>query len=287
MSIHVVTDSVASLPSEDLEKYGIEALPLFINDGDTQMADLGIDLDSFYRRLADMTHLPTSSQPSMEAFVAAFTQAAQRGQQVVGVFISQKMSGTVETAHMAADMVRADWPDARIEIVDSESNSMQEGFAVIAAAKAARADESIERCVAAAVETIKRTRYLFTPHSLEYLRRGGRIGAAGALLGQLLQVKPILTVEHGETTSFAKVRTMSRALAEIARTFETDVREQGLRQVVVHYIAEKPAAVEFAQKHIEPIVGGPVRVLPTSPVIGLHVGPAVALAYETEGELRA
>jgi len=287
MPVHVVTDSVSSLPPDMVRAYDIDVVSLYVNDGDTHQADVEIDPDPFYRRLADLTHLPTSSQPSVESFVTTFTDAASRGLEVVGVFISEKMSGTVETARMAAGLVRESLPDAVIEIVDSGSNSMQEGFAALAAAKAAQAGESVERCIQAARETSRRTRYLFTPHSLEYLRRGGRIGTASALLGQLLQVRPILTVTNGQTATFAKVRTQGRALAEMARQFGDDVREYGLRQVVVHYIADRPTAERFAEERIEPIVGEKVRVLPVSAVVGVHVGPAVAVVYETEREFVA
>lgn len=285
MSVQVVTDSVSSIPREQAEDLGIEVVSLYVNDGVRHEADLEIDLDAFYARLADMSHLPTSSQPSVESFVAVFQSAVERGSAVLGVFISEKMSGTVETARMAADMVRERMPAAAIEIVDSRSNSMQEGFAAIAAAKAARAGETLERCTAAASDTIARTRYLFTPHTLEYLRRGGRIGAASALVGSLLQVRPILTVENGETTTFGKVRTQSRALAEMTRQFSEDVHRFGLKNVVVHYISDRDTAQRYAHEQIAPIVEFDVPVIPVSAVIGLHVGPAVAIAYETEREI--
>ena len=163
---------------------------------------------------------------------------------------------------------------------------MQEGFAVLSAAQVARDGGSVEECIEAARETMLRTRYLFTPHTLEYLRRGGRIGTASALLGQLLQISPILTVEHGQTEAFARVRTTKKALAALAEQLKTDAAEKGLKRVVVHYIADKPTADRFAKEQIEPIAGRPVRVLPVSPVIGVHVGPAVAIAYETEEPLR-
>lgn len=282
MPVHVITDSVASIPPEDAAALDLEVITLFVNDGERHEADVDIDLDSFYRRLADMEHLPTSSQPSVESFVTAFQGALQRGCDVAGVFISEKMSGTVETARMAADMVRDGFPGQRIEIVDSRSNSLQEGFAAMAAAKAAQAGETLDRCVAAARETMARTRYLFTPHTLEYLRRGGRIGNASAMLGSLLQVRPILTVADGETTTFAKVRTQGRALAEMTRQFTQDVQEYGLRRVSVHYISDRATAEVYAREQISPLVGSEVHVVPVSPVIGVHVGPAVALVYETE-----
>lgn len=285
MSVQVVTDSVASIPPAYAKSLGLEVVSLFVNDGERQEADLDIDLDEFYRRLADMAHLPTSSQPSVESLVSCFRTAVQRGQDVLGVFISGKMSGTVDTALMAADMVRSEIPGAAIEVLDSRSNSLQEGFAAIAAAKAAQAGEALERCADAARNTMARTRYLFTPQTLEYLRRGGRIGTASALIGSLLQVRPILTVQDGETTTFAKVRTQGRALAEMTRQFDDDVRRYGLRNVAVHYISDRAAAQAYAREQIGPLVQHDVEVVPVSPVIGLHVGPAVAIVYETEREI--
>ncbi len=286
MAVSVVTDSVAAIPDTDARELGIEVVSLYINDGETNQQEVDMDVADFYRRLVSMKTLPTSSQPSVESLVNAFRSAIERGSDVVGVFISAKMSGTFETALMAADMVRTEHPDARIEIVDSGSNSMQEGFAALAAAQAARAGETLDRCVQAARDTMSRTRYLFTPASLDNLRRGGRIGGASALLGGLLQIRPILTVEQGETQTFAKVRTQGRALAEIAKKFADDVAEHGLVQVIVHYIGEPGPAEEFAAEFIEPIAGHPVRVVPVSPVIGVHVGQAVAIVYQTERELR-
>lgn len=281
MPTSIVTDSVASLPSSVAEEFGIDVVSLFVNDGERHEADVDIDLASFYRRLADMKQLPTSSQPSVESLVQAFQAAVTRGSDVLGVFISSKMSGTCETALLAAKMVREQYPAATIEIIDSGSNSMEEGFVALAAARAAQAGDTVEGCIRTALETARRTRYLFTPSTLEYLRRGGRIGGASALLGQLLQIKPILTVQRGETETFAKVRTHGRALAEMARVFADDVAQRGLEQVVVHYIGDKDPADRFAAEFIEPIAGGSVMVVPVSAVIGLHVGPAVAIAYET------
>jgi len=286
MTVSVVTDSVAAIPEQDARELGIDVVSLYINDGETNQQEVDMDVAEFYRRLESMKTLPTSSQPSVESLVNTFRSAVERGSDVVGVFISSKMSGTFETAIMAADMVRSEHPDARIEIVDSCSNSQQEGFAALAAAQASRAGESLERCAQVARDTMSRTRFLFTPASLEYLRRGGRIGGASALIGGLLQIRPILTVEQGETQTYAKVRTQSRALAEIARTFADDVAEHGLVKVIVHYIGESGPAEKFAAEFIEPIAGGPVRVLPVSPVIGLHVGQAVAIVYQTERPLR-
>lgn len=284
MPVSVVTDSVASIPADDAAELGIDVVSLYINDGESNQLELEMDVVGFYRRIQDMRTLPTSSQPSVDSLVSVFKRAVDRGSEVLGVFVSHKMSGTFDAACLAADIVIAARPGARIELLDSGSNSLQEGFGAITAAKAARAGESIERCIQAAEETLRRTRYLFTPSTLEYLRRGGRISAASAMLGGLLQIKPILTVENGEAAQFGKVRTQGRALTEIARKFASDVSAYGLRRVVVHYIGDIEPAERFAREHVEPLIGRPVRVIPVSPVVGLHVGPAVALVYETELE---
>ena len=284
MPVSIVTDSVASLPADLVAQNGIEVVPLYVNDGERNQIETEMDLEAFYRRLADMRTLPTSSQPSVEAFLGAFRRAVERGGEVLGVFVSAKMSGTYETARMAAEMVTGELPAAVIDVFDSGSNSMQEGYAVLAAAAAARAGETIERCKQAAAGALSRTRYLFSPASLEYLRRGGRIGGAAALIGGLLQIKPILTVERGETQQFARARTQTRALAEIARHFADDVRAYGLAEVCVHYIADRETAAKWATEAISPIAGRDVRVIPVSPVIGLHVGPAIGIVYETERE---
>jgi DegV family protein with EDD domain len=282
MTVSVVTDSLASIPREVADANGIEVVSLFINEGDSSRAELGLDVAAFYRRLEDTRVLPTSSQPPVDSLAEAFRRALERGSEVLGVFVSSKMSGTIEAARIAADLVIAERPGTRIELLDSYSNSMEEGFGALAAAKAASAGATIERCGELARDTLSRTRYLFTPETLEYLRRGGRIGNASALLGGLLQIKPILTVAAGETTTVSKVRTRSRALAEIARMFTDDATAYGLVQAIVHYIGDPAPAEEFARTHVEPVAGGPVRVIPVSPVIGLHVGPAVGVVYETE-----
>ena len=284
MPVSVITDSVASIPADVVADNGIEVVSLFVNDGESNQRELDMDVADFYRRLADMSTLPTSSQPSVDTLLGAFRGALQRGSDVLGVFMSSKMSGTYETARMAAEMALGEFPGGRIEILDSGSNSMEEGFGVIAAAQAARDGMAVDACIESAAATLRKTRYLFSPHTLEYLRRGGRIGGASALVGGLLQIKPILTVERGETQTLAKVRTQTRALESMARTYAQDVQEHGLKQVIVHYISDLELAARFAAEEVEPIAGRPVRVIPVSPVIGLHVGPAVGIVYETERE---
>jgi DegV family protein with EDD domain len=163
---------------------------------------------------------------------------------------------------------------------------MELGFAAIAAAEKAAAGGSVAEVVAAAEEMTQRTRFLFTPMTLEYLRRGGRIGNASALLGSLLQIKPILTVVDGATDTFAKVRSLQRAWDTVADAFAADIAEKGgLGDVYVHHIDDPEAGARFAER-IAGIAGRPVEIVPIGPAIGTHVGPGtVGVVYYTNGAM--
>ena len=136
-----------------------------------------------------------------------FREIVEDGDSIVGIFLSSKMSGTYSNANMIKDMILEDYPDAEIHILDSKTNCMQMGFAVIEAARTASEGKSINEVINAANHVINNSRFLFTPETLEYLKKGGRIGGAAALFGNVLQIKPILTVVNGEPSVFKKVRT--------------------------------------------------------------------------------
>ncbi len=157
---------------------------------------------------------------------------------------------------------------------------------MFAAVETARLGKTIDECAHAAIESLRSSRFLFTPESLTFLQKGGRIGGAAALLGNLVQLMPILTLVDGEVVVNAKVRTRKKALDRILKSFKEDIEEHGLKNVVVHYIGDRTPAVQWAKESVEPLVGFPVRVLPVSPVIGLHVGPAVGIAYECKKPIR-
>ena len=205
---------------------------------------------------------------------------------MVGVFISELMSGTYSTALLARDLVREKHPDSVIEEVDGRSNSLELGYAVLAAAEAAAEGKSVPEVVAAAEERTRHTRFLFTPMTLDYLRRGGRIGNAQALLATLLQIKPILTVVDGVTDTFAKVRTLQKAHDLIVETFAADIEAfGGLGEAYVHHINDRAAGERFAAR-VSEVAGRPVEVRDIGPVVGTHVGPGtVAVVYYTNDRL--
>lgn len=280
MAVRIVTDTTANMPAEDSDKHGIVVVPLSVTlDGVTYVD--GVSDEDFFKALAASKAFPMSSQPPVTAFTDVFSAAASAGDEVVGVFISSEMSGTYSTALLARDIVRETYPDAVIEIVDSRSNCMEEGFAVLAAAEAAEAGATASEAAEAAREMTLRTRFLFVPDTLEYLRRGGRMGNATAVLGTLLQIRPILTIVDGVTDVFGKVRTKRKALTETVAAFKRDIDEKGLGDVLVHHIVDEDEGRILAAM-VEEIVGHPVRIVPIGPAIGMHVGPGtVALVYHT------
>lgn len=282
MAVRVITDSTTYLPNEIKERLNIGVISLQIIDGGVSAAEVDIDFHAYYDRLRDTKILPTSAQPSPEEFKALMLERVEKGDDVVGVFISSEMSGTFETAEMLSEMIRDEHPGANLAMVDSRSNSMQEGFAVMSAAEAAAEGRSMSECVEAAKRTIARTRFLFAPQSLEYLRRGGRIGKASALLGSLLNIVPVLTVEDAVTTTYVKVRTHARAMEAMRDKMLADIEAAGgLRRICVHSIVNLDVAVDFAKRYIEPFVNLPVEIIELGPVIGTHVGSAVGVVYET------
>lgn len=287
MAVRVITDSTSYIPKRLRDEYEIGTAVLTSELDGVSYRDDAEDYGPFYAALRASGAFPTTSQPSVQAMVDLMESRLAEGHDLVGVFISQLMSGTYSTSLLARDMVKERYPDAVIEIVDGKSNSMELGLAVLAAAKAAAEGGSVAAVVAAAEERIERTRFLFTPLTLEYLRRGGRIGNAAALLASLLQIKPVLTVVDGKTDTFAKVRSLQRAHDLIVDTFAADAREKGgLGEVYVHHIDDEAAGRTMADR-VSEIAGRFVEAVPIGPVIGTHVGPGtVGLVYATNAPMR-
>jgi DegV family protein with EDD domain len=281
MVVRVVTDSTSYIPDELLARYGIDVVSLAVTFGEDSQREVDVDDAAFYARLEASATLPTSSQPPLAEMIDAFDRPAARGDDVVGVFISSEMSGTFDNAEMACDVVRSRYADVTILVVDGRSNCMELGFAALAAARAAVDGASAAAVAQAARDTTLHTRFIFIPRDLDNLRKGGRIGTASALLGSMLQVKPILTVADGVTQVVAKPRTTRRALDELVSRFSDDVHKKGLADVIVHHIDDEWTASELA-KRVSAIAERDVPIVPIGPVIGTHVGRgAVGIAYQT------
>ncbi|MEA3423481.1 MAG: DegV family protein [Bacillota bacterium] len=286
MSIKIITDSTSNIPESLLKEYDVSVVSLSVVFNDEVYKEVEISNEDFYKKLKESKEMPTSSQPSIEEFYNIFEQSIIEKQDIIGVFISSDMSGTFSTAHLAKNMVIEKYPDAKIELLDSRSNCMQLGYAALIACRLAKEGKSFSDVVEGVKDNIKRSKFVFIPDTLEYLKKGGRIGSAGALLGSILQIKPILTVADGKTDVLGKVRTKKRAIEKMVDLLIKDIQEFGLGEVIIHHINCEEEAKKLAE-YIGDKIEQVISVCPIGPVIGVHVGPGtVGIAYYTKNDLR-
>ena len=282
MTIRIVTDSTAYIEAAVQEQFNITIIPLSVSFPDETFKETEVEYDYFYNKIDKGGIIPTSSQPAHGEIEQVFTDIVSQGHEIIAIFISSAMSGTFQSALSARDRIMQAYPEAGIEILDSRTNCMAMGMIVLAAARAAQEGKSLAEAVAAALETQKRVKFYFVPAGLEYLKKGGRIGGAAALLGSLLQIKPILYVQDGITAVLERARGSRAALERMLTLLDNDNRTYGLRNVLVHHIGSPGKAEELAQR-IETRYGLKAAVVPIGPVIGLHVGPGtLAVIYITE-----
>ncbi|MFC4584656.1 DegV family protein [Sphaerisporangium corydalis] len=270
-AVAVVTDSTAYLDPAETGRLGVMVIPLQVVVGGRTLDDVAqIDAEGVAAALRDWSPVSTS-RPAPQRFADAYELAAARGATgVVSVHLSGAMSGTVDSARVAAE-------DALIpvDVVDSGSLAMGLGFPVLAAARAAREGGTLTDVAALARDLAARTRSFFYVDTLEHLRRGGRIGAAATLLGSALSIKPLLHIDDGAISPLEKVRTAGRALARLE---ELAVRAagDGPADVAVHHLAAPGRARTLADhlaKRIPALVS--LRVVEVGAVVGVHVGPGM------------
>ncbi len=282
MTVKIVTDSTSYLPEELKEKYDIKVVSLNITMNGKSYKEVEIDNEKFYEEMEASKEIPTSSQPALDEMINTFENILSEGFDIAAIFLSSEMSGTFSSAHLVKEMVLENYPDRKIEIIDSKTNCMQMGFEVLEAAKSAKEGKSLEEVKEAALYVRENSRFLFAPESLTYLKKGGRIGGAAALFGSILQIKPILTVEKGVTTVFDKVRTKKKAVNTMVQKVLKDAEERGIRGITVHHInceEEGKALAEILREKLKV----EVHVEKIGPVIGLHVGPgSIGVAYYTK-----
>lgn len=282
MSVKIVTDSTSCIPRDLIVKYDISIVSLNIVFENKSFREVDIDNTTFYDKLSKRNIIPTSSQPSISEMYEAFEKCIIENNSAVGIFLSSDMSGTYSSAFLAKDMILQKYPQAIIELIDSRSNCMQLGFSVLAAARTALEGGSIKEVLSSAEDVIKKSQFLFFPETLEYLRKGGRIGGASALLGTIFQIKPILTVVEGKTSIFDKVRTSKKAIERIVNAIMVQINKKGLGGIIVHHINAELEGKKLALE-LEKLLRVPVDVCSIGPVIGLHVGPgAIGVVYYTK-----
>jgi DegV family protein with EDD domain len=269
-AVRIVTDSTADISREVANELGITVVPLEVIFGSEAFRD-GIDLssDEFFARLTQSKTLPTTSQPSLGTFRQTYEGLVTGASAIVSIHLSSRFSGTVETARQAAAALAE---QCAIEVVDSGSVSMAMGLAVIASARAAREGAGPSRCVEVAQSVLRRERVAITVDTLEYLRKGGRIGRAQAMVGGLLKLKPILTIQDGEAHPLGRVRTRKKALEEIVKVC---LDGASVEEAAVMHSASADEAEEVANQVRVRFPHAPVHVGTIGPVIGVHGGPGV------------
>jgi DegV family protein with EDD domain len=268
--VAVVTDSTAGLPDELVAAHGITVIPLTVTiDGAAGREGVDVSPADVAKALVARPSSVTTSRPSPGEFTAAYDRLLAGGAAgIVSVHLSGKLSGTCEAARLAADA----YPD-RVAVVDSQSTGMGLGFAVLAATGHA----DLAGGVAAARTAVARTTTLFYVDTLEYLRRGGRIGAASALLGTALSVKPILHMVDGEIVVRDKVRTASRALARLV-DLAVEAAGDAVVEVGVHHLAAPARADDLVVRLSERLGDRLLACYETEigAAVGAHVGPGLA-----------
>lgn len=277
MSVAVVTDSTTYVPDELLDGLDVERVDLYVGwDGDMQPESSYTDLDAFYRRLSESEKTPTTSQPSVGDFTDVYQPLLAAGHEVVSVHIASGLSGTCESAHEAARSLDA---EDRITVVDGRTGSGGLGCLVIAAAERARAGASSEEVVAAIDDARSELDIWFCLETLEFLRKGGRIGAAQALLGSALRIKPVLTFGT-EIAPVGKVRTSRRALERMEQYLE-ELRHRGATDWIVQHAQSADAAAHLVATGREIFGGPPLFCTQVGPVLGAHLGKGMLVGGMT------
>jgi DegV family protein with EDD domain len=282
--VALVTDTTTYLPPGLIERWGIHEVSLYVGwDGDLRREGDYADLDAFYARLHASQQLPTTSQPSVGDFVAAYEPLVQAGSDVLSIHIAGGLSGTCESAREAARLIAQQGRSERVQVIDAQTGAGGLGCLVIAAARALEQGASLEQA-SAAVEAARASLDIwFCLDTLEYLRRGGRIGAAQAALGTALKVKPILTFGT-EITPVGRVRTRRRAFEQMT-AFLAELHERGATDWIVQH-AQSPGDAERLVAHGSKLFGTePLFCTQVGPVLGAHLGAGMLVGGMTCAKL--
>ena len=240
MSIRIIADSTCYLPKEYIDKYNVSIVSLNVLLNGKSYRETDLENDWFYKEMSKSPSIPTSSQPSIDDFYKAIESQVKEGHDIVGIFLSSDMSGTFSTSNLVKEMI-------------------------------------LEKYAKSVIENSK---FIFVPDTLDYLKKGGRIGGAAALFGSLLQIKPILTVTDGKTTVLTKVRTKKKAIDKIIDTVMEQNLKSPIKGLIVHHINCESEGQELANKLQDKLGISNIKIQSIGPIIGLHVGPgSIGVAY--------
>jgi DegV family protein with EDD domain len=272
MPVKIITDSVSDIPPAIADELGIAIIPLLVRFGEETYLD-GIEItnDEFYEKLKKSSTLPSTSVPPLDIFVRTYNQLAQETDEILVITLSSKLSGLYNAAIQSIALMER---KCRIEVIDSRCAVMAQGFVVIKAARAARGGVSFEEIREMIFKDLPRVEIRAAFDTLEYLRRGGRIGRAQALLGSMLKVNPIVTLKDGVVEPAGRARSRSKAIDQLYNFVAgyTDIEEVAVEG------AACPDDVELLVKRLGAIFPEErIYRSRTTPVIGTHTGPGLIL----------
>ncbi|MGI8920366.1 MAG: DegV family protein [Solirubrobacteraceae bacterium] len=272
--VAIVTDTTHYLPRELVHRHGLHEVSLYVHwDGRHEReADLA-DFDEFYEHLRTSPTLPTTSQPSVGDFLAVYEPLLAEGNDILSIHLAGGISGTVSSAEQAAGELGGRGLGDRIHVFDSRSACGGMGLIALAAAAAAEGGASLPEALQRARTAAEESRIWFAIETLEYLRRGGRIGAAQAWMGSALKIKPILTVD-GEISPIERVRTSGRAFERMVEYLESR-KEDGATRWALQHIQATERIERIAERGRELFGTEPEFCSEIGPVIGTHVGPGL------------
>lgn len=278
--IRIVTDSTASLPPELVAQYGITVVPLHVHFGTRAYAE-GVTLttEQFYHLLGSSAELPTTSAPSAGQFIEVYTRLRDECDGIVSIHLNSQWSATYAAAVQAREQVG----DIPIAVIDSRTAALGEGMLAVYAARAACEGRSLDEIVRLVHDLIPKMHVVLTVETLEYLRRGGRIGGAQALLGTLLRIRPVLEVRNARIEVWDRVRTMAKTVERLIEYVAEHAQGRPLAHTSVLHAANPSMAEELARRLKERFVIREFYTSAIGPVIGTHLGPgAFGITFHTE-----
>ena len=278
--VKIVTDSTSDIPPKIAQELGITVIPLYVRFGMEAYRD-GVDLttEEFYRKLASSKTLPTTATLSPGEIAQVYDKLAEETEEILSIHLSSKYSATYEVALRAREQMRK---KCRVELIDSLSAIMGEGLIAILAAQEAQTGARLEEIISIVKQAIPKTHVRMTFDTLEYLRRGGRIGRATALLGGLLKINPVAEIKDGETHPVGREHSRAKAIERLYN-FAAGFANKPIRGLAVEY-ATTPEEAEGLVRRLTPLFPkAPIYISKVSPVVGTHVGPGVIAVSVLEG----
>lgn len=278
--VAIVTDSTSNLPADLVAQYDIHVIPQILNwEGKSLLDQIDITTEEFYQRLPLSNDLPKTSQPSPGQFTEYFNGVAENADSIVALFVSEFLSGTLQSAHLGAEAM-GDYP---IEIVDSRSVSLGLGLLALAAARYAAEGHDYREVAAYTRTLVPQLRVLFVVDTLEYLHKGGRIGGAKRLMGSVLSIKPVLHLEDGRIEPLASIRTKKKALQYMVDTVVGEMKGKAHVHAGIIHAAAAEEAQTVKGMILAEVTPDELLINELTPVIGANVGPGVVgMGYYVE-----